>query len=130
MAARGQKYPVESVNPTTVVISGSYVGINGASPTTVVGSGFTVARSGEGVCVVTFAKPLKGFVSAQAWANDTGEYHEVSWATSVANRTLTITHKTCAYADIATGPAAEDVCAEIGFRVEIIESDLGVVTGI
>lgn len=130
MTVRAQTYNTKTVAPSVVTISGSFAGIDGATPTTVVGKGFTVARSAEGVWVVTFEAPLAGFISAQCWVNVASAFHTVSWATSAANRTLTITHITCAFANIVTGPAADDVAAEIGFRVDILTSDTGVVTGI
>lgn len=130
MTVRSQTYGVQTTAPHVVTISGSFAGINGATPTTVVGRGFSVARSGEGVWVVTFEAPLAGFISAQCWVNVASAFHTVSWATSASDRTLTITHSTCSYANIASSPAAEDVAAEIGFRVDLLTSDTGIVTGI
>lgn len=132
MALRAQKYCIETAVPKCVKVSGSFVGINGASPTTVIGDGFSVARSAEGTWVVTFDKPLAAFLNARVWVTDADtDYHEVTWTRSAANRTLTIVHRFCSYATIVSaGPAADDVVDFIGFEVDIVEADLGSVTGI
>lgn len=126
MAGLPQSYPARNSGVRYRHVEGRFVGINGANPTTKYGQGFTVARSGEGVWVVTFEKPCSQFVTARAWATDDDtNFHEVTWTLSAANRTLTITHKTCTYATIVSaGPAAQDVVDEIGFCVCIAESDV------
>ncbi len=103
-------------SPVEKIYSGRFTGINGAAPTSYTTDvGIAITRTGEGVYVVTLPSPLKAFKSVVVVCNDTGEFHEVSWALSASARTITITHKTCAYADIATGPAAEDVVSDIEF---------------
>jgi hypothetical protein len=121
MTVKTQGFGLKTVSPVQRVYSGRFTGINGAAPTSyVLDNGIAVTRSGEGVYVVTLPSPMKAFKSVGCWVNDTGEFHEVSWALSNSARTITITHKTCAYADIATGPAAEDVVADINF-VAVVE---------
>lgn len=132
MSVQGQLYPLCAPSPYLKTVSGHFAGINGADPTSVVGSGFTVTRSGEGVWVVTFPKPVAGIISPRAWVTDAdGAYHEVTWTTSVANRTLTITHRWCTYATIeAVGPVVDDVVDQISFEAVIVLSDVGVVVGV
>lgn len=126
MSGLPQKYRGSNAGVHYRRIAGRFVGINGASPTTKYGAGFTVSRSGEGVWLVTFEKPMQQFVTARAWANDEdgGVYHTVDWVLSAANRTMTITHRQVAWASIASGPAAEDVVDEIGFDVTVAEADV------
>lgn len=122
--ARKQRHSVKTVSPVQTIYSGNFAGINGADPTTkVLDNGITLTRSGEGVFVLTLPHPVKDFKSVIVAVNDTGEVHEVSWVTSASARTITITHKTCAHADVATGPAAEDVVANINFIAVVEESD-------
>jgi hypothetical protein len=113
-------------NPSPVrrTYAGSFTGINGVAPATfVVDPGIVITRTGEGVYVLTFPPPLAGFKASLFVANDTGEYHELSWVESASARTITLTHKTCAYASIASGPAAEDVVGDINFWVVVEESN-------
>jgi hypothetical protein len=109
------------------VYSGHFVGIDAADPTTkVIGLGVTVTRSGEGVWVVTLPKPLAGFKGCYAKAtDDDGAFHSTEFVTSVSGRTVTITHKTVAYASIASGPSAQDVVDEVDFTCVVILSDTG-----
>lgn len=116
---------VKTGSPVQKTYKGRYTGINGADPATYkVDPGVTLTRTGEGVTKITLPAPLAGFKSVVAVCNDTGEYHELSWALSVSARTVTITHKTCAYADIVTGPAAEDVVGEVNFEITVEMSDV------
>jgi hypothetical protein len=115
---------IKTGSPVQKTYSGRYTGINGADPTSYkLDPGCTLARTGEGVVKLTLPGPVAGFKSVVAVCNDTGEYHELSWALSVSAKTVTFTHKTCAYADIVTGPAAEDVVSEVNFIVVVEESD-------
>lgn len=132
MAKRTSKFPVMSSSPVKRTMSGSFVGINGANPTSYKSDAGVDApvRTGEGVWVIVLPGPIAGFKTVHVWANDTGEFHEVSCAKSLSNSsynnqpTLTITHKTCSYATIVSaGPAAEDVVDEINWRIEAEESD-------
>jgi hypothetical protein len=102
-----------------------FTGVNGAAPTVDEAHGVsaTVSRSGEGVWVVT----LKGAVKAMAvvglrQVSGNSAYHELTHTESVSAKTVTITHKTCAYADIATGPAADDMAGQITLTVLVREA--------
>ena len=112
-------------SPTQRTYSGRFTGINGANPTAYkLDPGLSVTRTGEGVWRVQLPPPVAGFKSVVVAANDTGEFHEVSWALDVPNRRVTITHKTCSYATIVSaGPVAEDVVDEINFIIVVEESD-------
>lgn len=102
-----------------------FTGVNGAAPTVDEAHGVsaTVARDNEGVWTVT----LKGAVKAMAVvgvstvSGDT-DYHELTYTESVSAKTVTITHKSCAYADIATGPAADDIAGQITLTVLVREA--------
>lgn len=116
--------PYATRSPVQRTYKGRFTGINGASPTSYsLDPGVSVTRTGEGVYRINLPPPVAGFKSIAMSVNDTGEVHELSWATSVPNRTVTITHKTCAYADVATGPVVEDVVAEVHFTITVEESD-------
>lgn len=98
---------------------------NGAAPTVDEAHGVsaTVSRTGEGV----FEVALKGGVKAMAVVGvnnipPASAYHVLTFAESVTNKTVTITHKTCAYADIATGPAADDMAGQITLAVLVREA--------
>lgn len=102
--------PVVSGTPKKVLYAGKFTGINGASPTTYkLDPGVTVARSGEGVWVVTLPRPIGGYkaILCQATDND-GQVHDLQYTSSVANRTVTLTHKTATYAvaDTSQKPVA------------------------
>lgn len=98
--------------------SGYWVGINGADPATYkLPRGVTLVRAGEGVWTLTLPKSVAVVESARFQANDTGEFHEVTHTRS--GRVFTVTHKTCAWASIASGPAAEDVVDEIHFSIKV-----------
>lgn len=115
---------VKTGSPVQKTFCGRYTGINAASPTTYkVDPGITLTRTGEGVTKITLPGPIAGFKAIFVCCNDTGEYHEVSWTSSVSLKTVTITHKTCAYSAIASGPAAEDVVDDINFRIVVEETD-------
>jgi hypothetical protein len=122
--AKPGRHPSMTRSPKSMTWRGSFTGINNDVSNVVVDDGITVARSDEGVFVVTIPAPVAGIKHVDVNVNDTGEVHEVSWATSVANRTLTITHKTCAWADVASAPAAQDVVAQINFAVTVELSDV------
>jgi hypothetical protein len=132
MAKRTAPNTVKCSSPVRRTLSGRFTGINGANPTSYkLDAGIDPpVRTGEGVWVVVLPGPIAGFKSARCTPNDTGEYHEVTHALSLANAsynnqpTITITHKTCSYATIVSaGPAAEDVVDEINFHIEVEESD-------
>lgn len=128
---RTPKFPVMSGSPVRKTYSGRFTGINGADPTAYVLDPGIVppVRTGEGVWVLVLPGPIANFKSITAAVNDVGEVHELSWATSLANAsynnrpTITFTHKTCAYADVVAGPAAEDVVNSINFHIQVEESD-------
>ena len=114
-------------SPARKLYSGRFAGINGASPTSyVLDQGVTVARSGEGVWVVTLPSPLKNFKRVSVgYSDNDNAFHEVTYALSASARTITITHRTCSYATIVSaGPAAEDVVDEIWFTAEVEIGDL------
>jgi hypothetical protein len=112
-------------SPTQRTYSGRFTGINGVSPSSYkLDPGLVVTRTGEGVYRIQLPSPLAGFKSVQMSCNDTGEYHELSWALDVPNKRVTVTHKTCSYATIVSaGPAAEDVVDDINFIIVVEESD-------
>lgn len=132
MTVRGQLYPTKTVTPCARVVSGQFVGINAASPTTVIGNGFTVTRTGEGVWDVLFPLPFAAFlaVHVSCTAADMATVnHAVGWTYSNTTRKVTITHYQGTWSGIS-GMAAEDVIAKIHFTAHILESDVGVVTGV
>jgi hypothetical protein len=51
-------------------------------------------------------------------------FHHISWATSDSGRTITVTHNTCAYASIASAPAADDVTVQIHFLAVVELADI------
>lgn len=129
---RTPKFPIMSGSPVKKVLEGQFVGINGADPTSYkLDPGIVPpVRTGEGVWVLVLPGPIAGFKRAHAWANDAGEFHEVTCAVSTSNAsynnrpTVTIAHKTCSYATIVSaGPAAEDVVDAIHFIISVEESD-------
>lgn len=129
-AKRVPDFNLKCSNPNKKTFSGRFTGINGANPTAYRQDPGVAApvRTGEGVWVIELPPCIKYFISARAMCSATGAFHEVSWALNTQNSsynnnpTLTITHKTCAYTDIASGPAAEDVVADIHWSVEVAET--------
>jgi hypothetical protein len=91
--------------------------VPGATPTVSESWGVrTVARNGgAGLYRITLADKHPGFVAlVQEVENDTTLYHVLRVETySVANSTIDISHKSVAFADVATGPAASDSVDEI-----------------
>lgn len=93
---------------------------NGTSAATVDEShGFsaTVSYSSTGVWVATVSNVgnIKDIsvLSCEAIPGDTN-FHALSYAVSDSARTVTVTHKTVAYADIvSTGPAVSNTCGQI-----------------
>lgn len=105
-----QRYPLKCNGPGYRLVGGRFAGINGAAPTTIFGDGFTIARSGEGVWVVTLAKPLANFVAVKAWGTDNdGNHHDLQYTLSASGRTITITHKTSTFAVLDTSQRVEGV---------------------
>lgn len=70
----------------------------------------TLTRNGDGDYTITLDDKYPGFVvMAQGADNGTTLYNFVRVKTfSVANSTIQIEHKSCAFADVATGPALSD----------------------
>jgi hypothetical protein len=110
------------------VYRGWFVGINGATPTSKVTPGITLARTGEGTWTLVPVEKCAGLVNATVTVEENdGAYHEVlvtSSAVSSGTLTVTVRHRQCAYADIATGPAAEDVIDRIHYTITVAESDV------
>lgn len=108
--------------------TGYFVGINGANPTTKVGRDVAIARTGEGTWTIIPSEKVAALVSATVTVEENATtFHEVrvtSSAISAGTLTVTIRHRTCAYADIATGPAAEDVIDKIHFNIVVALSDV------
>lgn len=96
--------PVLSATPKKMIYAGKFAGINGASPSTYkLDPGVTVARSGEGVWVVTLPRPIGGYKAILCQAtDDDGNAHDLAYTSSVANRTVTITHRTATQAVAST----------------------------
>lgn len=96
--------PVLSATPKKMIYAGKFAGINAASPTTYkLDPGVTVARSGEGVWVVTLPRPIGGYkaILCQATDND-GNAHDLAYTSDVSARTVTITHRTATQAVAST----------------------------
>jgi hypothetical protein len=127
MTVKTSRFNIKSTSPVQKVYSGKFDGANGANPSTyTLDNGITVTRSGEGVFVLTLPSPMKAFKSVCVTANAalaTG-FHHISWSTSDSARTITITHNTCAYTDIATAPAANDVTVQINFIAVVEGADV------
>ena len=129
MTVNTNKYNVKCPSPVRKTYCGRFTGINGASPTSyTLDQGCSVARTGEGVWVVTLPAPLKQFKAVSVGCtDDDGKYHAVSYTLSASARTITITHVMCTYATIVSaGPVADDVIDEIYFRADV---ELGDVPG-
>lgn len=91
---------------------------NGTNPPTMGeshGCDLQVTRSSAGVYVVTFSSPVVKDICVLECSGVPGDanYHQLSYAVSQANRTVTVTHSTCTFASIASGPAASDTSGEI-----------------
>lgn len=117
--------PVMSGTPKKVIYAGKFTGINGASPTTYkLDPGVSVARSTEGVWVVTLPRPIGGYkaILCQATDND-GNVHDLAYTSSVANRTVTITHRTATQAVASTH--SHTVVVKAGRLTDVAAADSG-----
>lgn len=119
-------FPVTCVSRKQRDYSGRFTGINGADPTSyVLDDGVTVTRQGEGEWDIVLPPPVAGFKSVVVqWADNGGAFHDVTHVVDVATRTITVTHRTCAFADIVSGPAASDIIDEINFIAKVELSDI------
>ncbi len=98
-----QRYPLKCNGPGYRLVGGRFAGINGASPTAIFGDGFTVARTGEGVHVITLGKPVANFVAVGVWGtDDDGNHHDLAYTLNAANRTITITQREAAYSALGS----------------------------
>lgn len=122
-----RKYPSHSSGNLHKTYEGYFVGINGATPTTKVTPQVTLARTGEGTWTLVPDEKVAALVSAHVTAEENdGAFHEVmitSAAISSGTLTVTVRHRTVAYASIASGPTAEDVIDKIHYRITVATSD-------
>jgi hypothetical protein len=75
----------------------------------------TVTRSGAGAYVVNLREPCKSLVAiVQVVENDTTLYHVARVESSSASAgTVTLSHKSVAFASVASGPTASDTVDEL-----------------
>lgn len=70
----------------------------------------SVTRDNTGIYTIALKDKPRGFVAKPGFTeNDTTNFHEVQITSqSDSAATATVRHRTCAYTDIATGPATSD----------------------
>lgn len=123
-----RSYPARTNGAHYKTFEGSFVGINGASPTSFVGQDVTITRTGEGTWTLVPQDNVAALVSATVTCEENDNaYHEVlitSATVSSGTLTVTVRHRTVAYASITSGPTAEDVVDRIHFRITVALSDV------
>lgn len=78
----------------------------------------SVTRTGAGAYTITFAVKPKAIIplSADEIENDTTTYHFARVeSTSATAGTATVTHKSVAFASVASGPSGSDTVDELSF---------------
>lgn len=110
------KHAIESWGPQARVAYVRWAPSASATQTLTEAQGVTsVTRSGAGQYVVNLRSPCKALVAIPSFVeNDTTDYHFVRVESSSASAgTVNVSHKTVAFASVASGPTASDTVDEI-----------------
>ena len=107
-------FPIKHRGPGRAVVAGSFVTVNGAVPTVLTGRGFTVARSAEGVWVVTLLdtpNAIDAILHSAAWKTADGTLNLEEDFDERTSTTFTLN------AFVVAGAATDDPGTIISFAV-------------